>query len=305
MDKIFTKEVKIALVAIVGIVALFFGLNFLKGINLFSDDETYVMEFKNVAGLSGSCPIYADGYRVGTVNGIDYDYESQGKILVEVGIDKGLRIPLGSTAEISSDLMGNTQVNLLLANNPRQRINPGEIIMGAIDEGAMGQVKAMIPAIEKMLPKLDSIMASLNILLADPAIANTLHNAEGITSNLVTSTAELNKMMASVNKMMNTTVPSVMGKADNVMANTERLTANLATVDVAGTMAKVDATLANVEQMTRAINDRQGTIGKFIYDPSLYNNLNATMRDADSLMIDLKAHPKRYVHFSVFGKKDK
>lgn len=300
MDKLFGKEVKIALVAIVGIVALFFGLNFLKGVTLFSDDNLYKIEFTNVDGLSNSSPIFADGYRVGTVKGIEYNYENQGKIIVDVEIDKMLRLPLGTTAEISSDLMGNTQVNLLLANNPRQRINPGETIMGAIDEGAMGQMKAMIPAVEKMLPKLDSILGSLNALLADPAIANTLRNTEQVTANLRTSTEQLNNLMVGLNK----SVPGLMNHAGNVMANTETLTGNLAAIDVAGTMQKVDATLSNVQQLTDALNNREGTIGKFLYDPSMYNNLNATMRDADSLMIDLKAHPKRYVHFSIFGRKD-
>ena len=124
--KYFTKEVKIALVAIAGVVLLFFGLNFLKGLSIFSDGHAYKIAFANVNGLSGSCPIYADGYRVGTVTGISYDYDKQGNIIV--------------TAEIASDLMGNTQVNLLLANNPRERVNPGETIMGAIAHGAVDDI---------------------------------------------------------------------------------------------------------------------------------------------------------------------
>lgn len=301
MDKVFTKEVKIALVAIAGIVLLFFGLNFLKGMSLFSNDNTYKLAFTNIDGLSNSCPIYADGYRVGTVTGIVYDYDKAGNIIVEADIDNELRIPLGSKAEISSDLMGNTRVNILLANNPRERLNPGDIIQGAIDEGAMGQAKALLPTVEAILPKLDSIMASLNALLSDPAIANTLHNAETISSNLVTTTNQLNALTANLNHEM----PGLLNQANSVMANTNTLTSNLAAVDVAGTMAKVDATLNNVQQMTNALNSREGTMGLLLHDPGLYNNLNATMRDADSLMIDFKARPSRYIHFSVFGKKDK
>lgn len=301
MDKVFTKEVKIALVAIAGIVLLFFGLNFLKGMSLFSNDNTYKLAFTNIDGLSNSCPIYADGYRVGTVTGIVYDYDKAGNIIVEADIDNELRIPLGSKAEISSDLMGNTRVNILLANNPRERLNPGDIIQGAIDEGAMGQAKALLPTVEAILPKLDSIMASLNALLSDPAIANTLHNAETISSNLVTTTNQLNALTTNLNHEM----PGLLNQANSVMANTNTLTSNLAAVDVAGTMAKVDATLNNVQQMTNALNSREGTMGLLLHDPGLYNNLNATMRDADSLMIDFKARPSRYIHFSVFGKKDK
>lgn len=308
MNKILTKEVKIALVAIAGVVILFFGMNFLKGLTIFSTDLPYQMTFNNVDGLANSSPIYADGYRVGTVTGITYDYEKSGNIIVDVDIDRDLRIPLGSTAEISSDFMGNTQVNLLLANNPRQRINPGEVIPGNVDAGALGELKELIPTIQKIVPKLDSIMGSLNTLLADPALANTLHNAEAITANIKTSTVELNTLMTGLNGQ----VPGMLQKADrvmttagNVMANAEKVTGNLAAVDVAATMAKVDATLNNVQQFTDALNSREGTVGLMLHDPSLYNNLNATMRNADSLVIDLKSHPKRYVHFSVFGGKDK
>lgn len=301
MNKIFTKEVKIALVAIAAVTALYFGMNFLKGLTVFSNTTTYRMQFSNLKGLSRSTPVYADGYKVGSVTDIDYDYEKQANIIVEAEIEPQLRIPAGSTASIESDLMGNIKITLLLANNPRERIEPGGIIMGVDENGAMKQMQAMIPAVQAMLPKLDSIMASLNKLLADPALAQTLHNAETITSNLTTSTAELNTLMKSLNRDM----PGMMSKANATLENTESLTSNLAKVDIEGTMARVNKTLDNVEKMTSAINNREGSLGLLMYDKGLYNHLNATMRDADSLVVDLKAHPKRYVHFSVFGKKDK
>ncbi|MBO7646347.1 MAG: MCE family protein [Prevotella sp.] len=301
MNKIFTKEVKIAIAAIAAVTALYFGMNFLKGLTVFSNTATYRMQFTNLKGLSRSTPVYADGYKVGTVTDIDYDYQKRANIIVEAEIDPQLRIPAGSTATIESDLMGNIKVTLLLANNMRERIEPGGIIMGTEENGAMQQMQAMIPAIQAMLPKLDSIMASLNKLLADPALAQTLHNAEKISSNLVTSTSELNTLMASLNKDM----PGMMDKANKTLEHTEALTSNLAKVDIEGTMARVNNTIENVEKMTAAINNREGSLGLLIYDKGLYNNLNATMRDADSLVVDLKAHPKRYVHFSVFGKKDK
>ena len=97
----------------------------------------------------------------------------------------------------------------------------------------------------------------------------------------------------------------MMDKADGVLDNADKLTEKLAAIDYAATLAKVDATLNNVEEMTAKLNSKEGTLGLLMRDPSLYNNLNSTMRSADSLLIDLKAHPKRYVHFSIFGKKDK
>lgn len=299
--KYFTKEVKIAIVAIVGLVVLFLGMNFLKGIDLFSSESKYYISFKDISGLSSSCPIYADGYQVGVVRNIQYDYGQTKDIIVEASINKDMRIPKGSSAEIVSDLMGNVKVNLLLANNMRERINPGETIVGGINDGAMGQMKDLIPIVQKMLPKLDSILWSVNTLLQDPAIANSLHNVETVTGNLTTSTRQLNTLLGTLNRR----VPGLLAKADNVMDNTEVITGKLAKVDVDGTMQKVNTTLQNVQEFTHQLNNNQGSLGLLMRDPNLYYDLNATVKSADSLLIDLKAHPKRYVHFSIFGKKDK
>lgn len=296
-----TKEIKIALVAIVGILIMYFGINFLKGMNLFSTNNTYFMTFDDIQGLGASTPIYADGYKVGTVDGMEYDYKENGPIKVKVDINKDLRIPQGSKAEIVKDLMGNLQVNLLLANNPRERVEPGGIIPGAVNGGMMDKAANLIPVVEKMLPKLDSILTSVNALLADPALAASLHNVETITSNLTISTRELNTLMAGLNKQ----VPGMIGKANGVLDNTNRLTANLASLDVQGTLNKVNQTLESAHQFTEKLNSNQGSLGLLMNDTKLYDNLTSTMSHADSLVIDLKAHPKRYVHFSVFGRKDK
>ena len=299
--KFFTKEVKIALVAIVGIVVLFYGLQFLKGLNIFSSDDSYYVTFDDVSGLSSSSPVYANGYRVGVVKSLDYDYNPQGKIVAELGLDKNMRVPRGSRAELASDLLGNIKINLILSDDPINMISKGDTISGGMEMGVMSKVGNMIPALESMLPKLDSIMASLNMLLADPALRNTLHHVEGMTDNLNATSAELKTLSASLNKE----VPSLMHKTNGVLDNTQQLTNNLVAIDLATMTAKVNQTLANVEQMTAKLNSNEGSLGLLMRDASLYNNLSATVASADSLLIDLKAHPKRYVHFSVFGKKDK
>lgn len=299
--KFFNKEVKIALVAICGLVILFFGMNFLKGLKMFSSENIYYISFKDISGLSSSSAIYADGFKVGVVRNIIYNYNKQGDIMVETEIDKKLRIPKGSSAEIVSDMLGNVKVNLLLATNPRERVMPGGTIQGGINGGALGQMSNMIPTVTQILPKIDSIVTSLNILLANPAIANSLQNVETMTSGLTVTTQRLNNLLAGLER----SVPGMMNRADSVLDNANLLAKNINKIDIAGTVARVDETLANVEQFTAQLNNNEGTLGLLMRDPALYNNLNSTMRSADSLLIDLKAHPKRYVHFSLFGRKDK
>lgn len=297
----FTKEVKIALVAILGIVVLFYGLNFLKGLPVFTTDDNYYITFDDVSGLSASSPVYANGYRVGVVRDIVYDYKNNGKVIAVMGLDKDMRLPVGSKAEIASDLLGNIKINLILGNDPLHKMAEGDTIPGAEEEGMMSKVGAMLPALEAIVPKLDSIMSSLNMLLADPALRNTLHNVEGMTGHLDATSRELMTLSASLNRE----VPAMMAKTNDVLDNTQQLTGNLAAIDVASMTASINQTLANVNDMTRKLNSNEGTLGLMMRDASLYNYLSSTAADADSLLIDLRAHPKRYVHFSVFGRKDK
>lgn len=299
--KKFSKEIQIALVAVVGIIVLYFGLQFLKGMTLFSTDNRYFVKFQDVSGLSVASPIFANGYRVGVVETIDFNYGNTSEIVASIGVDKNMQVPKGSRAEIATDLMGNVKVQLVLGNVADGVVAPGDTITGGQQVGAMGKAADMIPTIQQMLPKLDSILASVNTLLADPAIASSLHNVDQITANLSSTSQDLSQLSAQLNRQM----PQMLKNADGVLANTNQITKNLSDLDIATTMTSVNTTLKNVEQMTATLNSKDGTLGLLMRDPGLYNNLNATMMHADSLMMDLKQHPKRYVHFSIFGKKDK
>ena len=299
--KYFTKEVKIALVAVAGIIILFFGMQFLKGLTIFSTDDSYYARFNDVSGLSASSPVYANGYRVGVVQRIEYDYSRPDNIVAVIGLDNQLSLPKGTRAEISSDLLGNVKLELIFGPNPSDLMAKGDTIEGGTASGLMGRAAQMIPQIEVMLPKLDSILASLNALMHDPAIKNSLHNVDDITANLSTTSKELNALSAQLNHQM----PSMLAKTNGILTNVEGTTQKLNDIDLVATMQKVDRAMANVEQTTAKLNSNEGTLGLLMRDPELYNNMNATMQSADSLLMDMKQHPKRYVHFSVFGRKDK
>ena len=189
--KYITKEVRIGAAGIVALCILVFGINFLKGINMFKPSSYFYIKFSNVNGLANASPVYADGVRVGIVREISYNYEIPNNIIVEIEVDTDLRIPKGSSAELESDFMGNTRMNILLANNPREKYAVGDTLQGSVNGGMMENVAALMPEITKMIPKMDSILSSLNALLADQSIPATLNHIEKTTANLEITSGQL------------------------------------------------------------------------------------------------------------------
>ena len=307
--KIFNREVKIALTAIVAIVLVYLLINFMKGINVFKSSNTYYVRFDNIAGLAVSNAVYANGYPVGIVRGIQYDYGNHERVVVAIELDKEMHMPRGTKAELVTSLMGGVTMSLMLGPNPTDNLAQGDTISGGLHEGAVEKVEALMPTIMDMLPKLDSIVTNVARLSADPALAQTLRNTAEITNNLRRTSAKLDAMVGR-------DLPQMMQHLNNTGRNVERLSNNLAAINLQETMNEVNASLAEVRQFSANINamtndlnsklnSQDNTFGLLLNDRKLYDNLNRTVSSADSLLINVKAHPKRYVHFSIFGKKDK
>ena len=296
--KYITKEVRIGIAGIVALCVLIYGINWLKGIHMFQPSSYFYAKFENVNGLTKSSPVFADGVRVGIVRDIYYGYAKPGNVIVEVELDTELRIPKGSTAELVSELMGGVRMNILLANNPREKYAVGDTIPGTMNNGMMESAAKLIPKVEEMLPKLDSILISLNNILGDKSIPATLHSIEKTTANLAVVSSQ-------VKGLMSNDIPQLTSKLNTIGDNFVVISGNLKEIDYAATFKKIDETLANVKILTEKLNSKDNTLGLLFNDPTLYNNLNATTENAASLLEDLKEHPKRYVHFSLFGKKDK
>lgn len=294
------KEIRIALTAILAIVVVWLGINFLKGRSL-AQGKLYYATFNNINGLTTSNPIMANGYRVGTVQTISYDYQHPGHIVVGFSVDNQMVIPAGTTAQIDSDLMGNVNMTLLLPTNTAETLQAGDTIPGSLYTSALSQAAQLIPIVEQILPKIDSIARSINQIVADPAIKNTLHNADDITTQLTTTTRELNVLLATANQQM----PSLVSKAQNVMTNAEQVSQQLANADIEKTLQQLELTVANLKEITQKLNTKEGSAGQLINDPTLYNNLTETLQAADALLKDVKANPKRYINVSVFGRKQK
>ena len=314
--KWFTKELKIALATILAAICVYFGINFLKGINLFQSNNTYYVKFKDVNGLVISNPVLANGYPIGVVRDIKYDYKKADHVIVEIEVNDQMQIPVGTTAELYSELMGGVKMLLHLGPNPTQHISRRDTIQGGPSQGAMAQLQGALPEVLALLPKLDSIVTNIQNITADPALIKTLRNAEQLTAKLNASAETLNHFLG--NDLM-----AMSKKLDNTLGNAETFSKELTALDLQKTLGTVDQTLADVQTFSANLNtfttnlnntatnldqrlkSKDNSLGLLLNDRSLYDNINSTIANADSLVIDLKAHPKRYVHFSIFGRKDK
>lgn len=292
-----SREVKIGVAGIAALFVLIYGINFLKGINMFKPASYFYVKFSDVNGLANSSPIYADGVRVGIVRNIDYDYNKSGNVYVEVEVDTELRIPKGSSAELVPELMGGVKMNLLLANNPREKYQVGDTIHGDLNKGMMDGVAEMLPQIQAIIPKLDSLITSLAAIAADKNIPATLQSMQQTTANLEVASRQLSIVMKN-------DIPQFTNKMNKLADNFVTISDNLKEVDYRHLLNEVDQTLANVKSITDKMNAPDNNIGLLFNDTKLYDNLNSTANNAANLLEDLKENPKRYVHFSLFGKKN-
>lgn len=302
------NEVKIAIAAIFGIGLLIFGINYLKGVNILTASNTYYVKFQNAQQLAVGNQVYANGYSVGTISNLAFNYENNSEVVAAIELDDKLRLPKGTKAELVSPLMGGVVLNLILGPNPIDVLNPRDTIIGGPHLGALDKAGDLMPSIEAMLPKLDSILANVNTLTSgNGELQQTLANAAVLSGNLVRTTQALDALMANqVPNMLNnfSSFSNNLAKvdADGTVQNLNGAVTSLNTTltDAQQVMAELQSTLAAVQQK---INGTNGTAGALLNDRELYDRLNRTVASADSLITDLKAHPKRYVNISVFGGK--
>lgn len=303
------KNVLIGLTVVVSICILYWGIEYLKGINLLKPANFYYAKFEKVNGLTVASPVTVNGFKVGQVREITYDYDTN-QISVELSFEKGLKIPDGSTITFSNELLGAAALQLNLGAS-KTYMEVGSVIPTQMQGGLMDKVgNDMMPALVSILPKVDSIVGSVNQILANPAIAASVTRCDAITRELAASSAQLTELMASLNKA----VPGMVHNANGALANANALTGDLRTttgnlntitsnlkeLPLDTTLNRINATLANVQRLTAKLNNENSSLGMLLNDKKLYQNATSTVASLDSLLQDVKKHPKKYVTIKVF-----
>lgn len=292
------KEITISICVIVALCLLFLGIDFLKGVNVFKPANYYMATYTNVNGLAVSAPVTLNGFKVGLVRSIEYQYDNPGHVAVELSLDKELKLPIGSKAVIVCDMLGTATVQLELTEN--EEFYPvGSEVESETASGLMDTVsKDLMPNIAEIFPKVDSLLTSINKLVSDSAVIASVKRLDAITANLESTTNSLNKSVKSL--------PVLMSGVNSTVDNVNRLTGNLAEVSEDLKSCPLDSTLQNIQQttenlrmLTQELNNPNSTLGLLMKDPELYNNLNNTVKSLDSLFVDIKKSPKRYINIKL------
>ena len=313
MKKIFSKELIIGVCVILALVILFFGINYLKGINLFKPANFYVVEYDNVGGLETAAAVTINGYKVGQVREIDFNFEHPGKIKVTLALSENLRVPEDSRAVIENSLLGGPSIVIRIGTSPKM-IPVGGVIKGGTATDLMSRVNdEVLPTVTNILPTLDSLMvnlnstaANINTLSGHPALMTSVNRLDEITANIAALSGQLKNSLG-------TSVPGLMRNAHSITVNLDSMSRNMAQLSYNLKNLPVDATMedpnvimgnlkglsANLETLSDNLNNPEGTVGKMMNDPQLYNNLQRVTADIDSLIVDIKRNPKRYISIKL------
>ena len=291
-----SKEIKIGATFIISIALLYIGVNFLKGSNVFSHDNTYYTVVSNAGGVAPSSVINANGYQVGTVSSVKYDYTAPHRIVVALRVNESLRIPKDSRAYLINELLGGVSVDLRLGQATTYYAD-GDTIESGIAHGLTGEIEnVMLPQINAMMPKIDNLISSLNTLAASPHIAQTMRQAELLST-------KLNATADALNDLLRNEVPQLMQTLQSTGNNLDKITTELSEVDYTEAMSRVSTTIENLQTLSETLNSDSGTVGRLLNDTAFYSRLNGVCTNAELLIKDIKEHPSRYINISVFGKK--
>ena len=298
MKRYFSKEALIAITVIISLCILYFGIEYLKGINLFKPANFYYAKFEKVDGLAVSAPVTINGFQVGQVREINYDYEKN-DISVLLSLNKDLRIPKESNVKLSVDMLGTAQLVLTLSD-ATEYYNVGDEIPTGVVAGLMDAIGGALPQVNNLLPKIDSILTSINTILANPALNNSVSRLDAITADLQSSSNDLQRLM-------HNQVPGIMNNVNGITANLNSTTANindlsadLRNMPLKETVDNANATMANLKLLSDNLNNKNSSLGLLMNDPTLYRHLDNAIASLDTLLTDLQRNPKRYVTFKVF-----
>ena len=313
MKKI-SNEVKVGVTALLTIAVFVWLFSFLKGKDLLKSTAIYYTVYDKVGGLAESSPVEINGYKVGVVRSLDFIDPVSGRLLVKFSVKKGFKLPKNTVAEIVPiSLLGGMKVQFVYGKGPGT-YSDGDTIPGRLAESLMDKIDTeILPVKEKitnLIVVLDSVIKSVDEVM-NPEFKK---NFSGTLAHLNSTTASLDKVLGSKEKELSATIDNInkftkmlsdnSGKMNKTFSNLEMISDTLAASDLSGSVANLKKSLEKASLLVDNLNKGKGSAGQFLTNDSLYTNLSGSLESLNLLLKDMKANPKRYVHFSLFGKKN-
>ena len=302
------KEVKIGLIFLIVIAFFIWGLNFLKGSNILKKDNEFCGIFTNVSGLSVSSDVHANGLTVGRVSNIRFLDNDPNLLLVTIAVRKSYNLPENSIIEIySKDLLGSKAINLLRGSS-NTMAEPGDTLdtklQADIISSAMDIIVPLRIKAENMLSSIDSVMRIIQSTINPETQENIRNSLASLNDMLSTGKTQVYSILDNMESISGN-LENNNEKINRIADNLEDFTGQLVSMDIKNTALRLNSTLTHTESILSDIKDGKGSLGQLLTNDSAYNNLQSSLSSLDSLLTDLRLRPKRYVHFSVFGRKDK
>lgn len=308
-----SREVKIGAVALITIIAFILMFEFLKGTALFTSTDTYHIVYSNISGLTESNPVEINGYQAGVVQDVKLINDGSGRILVTLSVDKNFNIPRDTKAEITTaTLIAGMKIVLRMGESSEMSHNhdtlSGYVATSIIDR--LGETFSPLEGnITNMIIKLDSVVSALNDVFTPEMTGNiksTMSNVNSVTSSLrEVSNSSKDDLVAAIGELQSFTamLSSNSATLDSTLKNISGISETVAAADLGTSLSSLRSSLTSLDGIVKGISSGEGSAGKLVTNDSLYNNLSNTLYNLDLLLRDMKENPKKYVHFSLFGKK--
>ena len=305
------KEIKIGLIAIAIISLFIWGYSFLKGKNLLSTNDVYYAVYNNIDGLEEASPVLVSGFQIGIVESIKIHETYRDKIVVKFAVEENIKLPKNTEAIIyPATLIAGKAIKLNFSDSKEFYSNKDTII-GVLEQSIITSLSdELIPVktkIENLVLSMDSVLAIFDNKTKDN-LKVSLENLSKITNNLNKMLDSESSKLAIILKnaeSISTNLKNNNEQITNILENFSNISDSIEQADIKTTILNANKTLAEFSEISSKINNGEGTIGMLINNDSLYNNLNSLAADLDSLVIDFNENPKRYIHFSLFGNKEK
>lgn len=290
------QTVKIGFFTLLAIVLLYLGITYLKGLTISARSKTYYVAMNDVTGINVATRVFVNGYKVGSVRKLDYDYRNNGETILTLTLDPSIKLPQGTQVQVAQTLFSGALVNLILPEvETGVYLNAKDSIPMSTRRSAksLEQLQSeFVPRISATLSRMDSVLLQANAILSNPNIEPTLAEVRQSAQHINASSAQLQRSLSSL--------PVIMERIDHTSSDVESFASRLDSLQLQETIANLESTSRELKSFTQRLNQSNGTVGRLLNEDGLYNRIDSVTTSLDALIRDIKANPKKYVKLSLF-----